>query len=276
MLELIGFGAMLLVGVLLGVVGGGGSILTVPVLVYFFGMSPALATGESLLIVGAAALVGAVGYARQKLIDYKTGALFAVPSFLGVFLARRFVIPAIPEVIGTWGGFVLTRDILIMATFAVVMLLAAVSMLWPERLVEGGATAAAPGIAVVMTPSRLGLIGVEGLIVGMITGFVGAGGGFLIIPALVVLTRMPMKTAVGTSLLIIAAKSLLGYLGEAGRGGGADAALVFSLILVALVGIVLGWWVARLADSRLVKRAFGWLVLVMGAFVLGGQIYAGM
>lgn len=227
---ILGYLGVLLTGVSLGLIGGGGSILIVPVLVYLFQVPPALATAYSLFAVGAASLVGAGEYARKKLVDYKTAVVFAVPSFLGVFVARRFVVPALPQEIVSLGDTVVNKDMLIMLVFAIVMLLASFSMIRKKPQ-------AADDEQAVTGQYNYPLIGLEGLLVGALTGFVGAGGGFLIIPALVILAKIPMKLAIGTSLVIISAKSLLGFLGDVSSGQSIDWPFLLGVTGIAVVGI---------------------------------------
>lgn len=259
---LVGYGAMLAVGLLLGVIGGGGSILTLPILVYLLGISPTLASGYSLFIVGVTALFGAFNYARLQLIDYRTGAIFAFPSFIGVYLTRKLVVPSIPDDFVIAAGVSLSRDGLIMTVFALVMLVAAVAMLRKSEFNRS------------KTQSKyfLAIIGLEGLVVGAVTGFVGAGGGFLIIPALVMLAGLEMKKAVGTSLMIISFKSIFGFLGELGNGYNIDYSVLIWSTVLGVIGIFVGARIARNIGAEILKTSFGWFVLAMGAFILVNQL----
>ena len=196
-----GFAAAILIGISLGLIGGGGSILTVPVLVYILGVNPILATAYSLFVVGSTSLVGAATYMKKGLVNYKTALVFAVPSFIAVFLTRKFLVPALPDPLFTVGEAIITKNIGIMVFFALIMLAASYSMITAKKCVNCD-----EDDPVVF---NFPMIALEGSVVGVITGIVGAGGGFLIIPALVLLAKLPMKMAVGTSLLIIAAKSLI-------------------------------------------------------------------
>jgi hypothetical protein len=245
------------VGVALGLVGAGGSILTMPVLVYLMGVPPKTATGYSLLIVGLTALAGSITYMRVGLVNYRTAVVFALPSFAGVFVARRYLMPAVPEVLAEAWGFSVTRDAGIMLLFALLMLAASLSMIRSRKDEKTNGDAHFNPL----------LILAEGLVVGVLTGLVGAGGGFLIIPALVVLTGLPMKMAVGTSLLIIAVKSLFGLAGdpEVAQFDWMFLA-VFSMFTVG--GIVIGSYAARKVSGARLKPAFGWFVLAMGAYII--------
>ncbi len=259
----LGYFASVLMGLSLGLIGGGGSILTVPILVYLFGLSPSTATGYSLFIVGLTALVGSVSYIRQGSIDFKTGLTFAIPSFIGVFASRAYLLPNLPESILTFGSFTLTKDLLIMLVFAALMLAASTTMIRKKK----------PKAAIQISDSaRLSLIAAEGLIIGGITGFVGAGGGFLIIPALVILAGLSMHKAVGTSLMIIAIKSLFGFLGDFKSAQVIDWTLLFSLSLIAVVGIIIGSILSKKIPEAKLKAAFGWFVLIMGSIILLEQL----
>jgi uncharacterized protein len=210
-MEIAGYLASIIIGLSLGLIGGGGSILTVPVLVYLLGVEPMLATAYSLFIVGFSSLIGAFPKYKQGLISIKTAIVFGIPSLLAVFATRKFIVPAIPDEVFTLGDFTVTKSILMMLLFAILMVAASVSMIRDKKSKDE----AKEEKQVFNYP----LIIVEGSIVGVLTGLVGAGGGFLIIPALVMLSKLPMKMAVGTSLLIIAAKSLIGFAGDISANG---------------------------------------------------------
>ncbi len=257
---LLGFGATILAGTTMGLVGGGGSILTVPILVYLLEIPPVLATGYSLFVVGLSALVGSVNYFKLGLVNLKVGIIFAIPAFVGVFLARKFLVPALPLELFTIGNLFVGRDLIVMGVFAAVMILASVSMIRGEREPEQKDE----------LQFNYPVIAVEGLIIGAVTGFVGAGGGFLIIPALVMLAKLPMKQAVGTSLMIIALKSLFGFLGDLGNQG-IDWGILALFSLLSIIGIYLGTYLSRFVSSTKLKPGFGWFVLFMGLFILAKE-----
>lgn len=263
-MDALGYLASFMMGITLGLIGGGGSILTVPIMVYLFSLSPTVATGNSLFVVGVTALIGSLIYTRKGDVDFKTGVFFAVPSVIGVTAARGIVIPKIPETIFHLGAFTLTKEVLIMASFAVLMIAASYSM-----IKKSGDRKPMP-----LSPSlRLGLIGCEGLVVGLIAGFVGAGGGFLIIPALVLFAGLSMRVAIGTSLTIIAAQSLFGFAGDIWRGVVVDWGLLARVAALSVVGIAVGSAVAHKIKERQLKMAFGWFVLVMGFAILAEQFH---
>ena len=259
-----GYIASLIIGISLGLIGGGGSILTVPVLVYLFGVDPVLATAYSLFIVGTSSLVGALPKYRQGLISMKTAIIFGIPSIAAVFATRRFIVPLIPQNIFTIGDLLITKSILMMVLFAVLMVFASVSMIREKQVKETDVPAT--------QKFNYPLILVEGAIVGMLTGLVGAGGGFLIIPALVLLSKLPMKQAVGTSLLIIAAKSLIGFTGDISHTH-MDWKLLIFVTLLAVAGIFVGDKLSLKINGNRLKKGFGWFVLVMGIYIIVQQLF---
>jgi uncharacterized protein len=263
-MEIIGYFSSLLIGVSLGLIGGGGSILTLPVLVYLFRVQPVLATAYSLFIVGSTSLVGAFPKYKQGLISLKTALIFGVPSIAAVFATRKFLVPNIPEVVFTLGGMEVTKSLLMMLLFAVLMVFASVSMIKNKKQ-------AAPDEETVQK-FNYPLILAEGAFVGMLTGLVGAGGGFLIIPALVLFSKLPMKQAVGTSLLIIAAKSLIGFTGDLSNYD-MDWQFLLLVTAIAVAGIFLGNWLSLKIASDKLKKGFGWFVLVMGVYIIVKEVF---
>lgn len=258
-MEIIGYLASILIGVALGLIGGGGSILTVPVLVYLMGVDAVAATAYSLFIVGATSAVGSVQYFRKGLVNIKTAIVFGIPSIVAVFLTRAYIVPAIPKEIMSIGDFVITKSILMMLLFACLMIAASYSMIKKSKAnIDEDTKEQKFNYPVIL---------IEGLVVGILTGLVGAGGGFLIIPALVILSKLPMKEAVGTSLVIIAAKSLIGFFGE-----GAETVINWQIILsvtaFAVLGIFIGTYLSKKIDGAKLKPAFGWFVLVMGIYII--------
>lgn len=263
MLPYFGYFSAIFIGLSLGIMGGGGSILTVPVLVYLMGVSPVLSTAYSLFVVGSTSVVGAAGYFRKGLVSLKTAVIFLLPSLLSVFAVRKLLMPAIPHELFTVGRLVFTKDLLVLVAFAVLMVVAATSMI-RSRPAEA---APAEGVAS-QQPFNYPLILGIGMVVGALTGFVGAGGGFLIIPALVLGARLPMKLAVGTSLAIISLNSLIGFTGDLSAGTPIAWSFLLGFLAFALAGIVLGTYLARFIPGARLKPAFGWFTLAMGTFIL--------
>lgn len=263
MLEIFGYAAALIIGISLGLIGGGGSILTVPVLVYLLGISPVMATAYSLFIVGATSLAGSYSFYKRKLVSLKTALIFGVPSVIMVYLTRMFIVPAIPEEIATIGeSFLVTKGMLLMVLFALLMVFASYSM------IKGGKKKPEEETKQI-TKQKFNYPGIiaEGVVVGLLTGLVGAGGGFLIIPALVIFSKLEMKLAVGTSLLIIAAKSLFGFLGDISNYT-IDWKLILIFTAISIVGIFIGSALSKKVPGEKLKTGFGWFVLVMGIYIL--------
>lgn len=263
-MEIVGYIASLVIGISLGLIGGGGSILTVPVLVYLFRVQPVVATAYSLFIVGSTSLIGSFPKYKGGEINLKTAIIFGIPSIAAVYATRAFIVPAIPTEVFSLGSFVVTKSLLMMILFAVLMVLASVSMIRDKKksVTE----------EIVEQKFNYPLILVEGVAVGMLTGLVGAGGGFLIIPALVLLSKLPMKQAVGTSLLIIAAKSLIGFTGDLGKAE-MNWTLLFSVTGLAIAGIFVGNILSKKVSADSLKRGFGWFVLVMGIYIIIKELF---
>lgn len=259
-MEIFGYLASALIGISLGLIGGGGSILTVPVLKYIFNLDTVTATAYSLFIVGATSLVGAVPKYKEGLVNLKTGFIFGAPSILAVYSTRKWLVPIIPEVVFSLGGFDFTKSMFMMSVFAVLMVVASFSMIKKPKKAE----AKGDGNSIKF---NYPMILIEGAVVGVLTGLVGAGGGFLIIPALVLFTGLPMKEAVGTSLMIIASKSLIGFTGDLSRMQ-MDWTLLLTITAIAIVGIFIGNYLSKRIDAGKLKTGFGWFVLVMGVYVI--------
>ncbi len=262
-MEYLGYLAAILIGVSLGLIGSGGSILTVPVLVYLMAVDPISATAYSLFIVGITSLVGSYFYFKKGLIDYKAALVFSVPALTAVFLARYYVLPSIPHELFAIGSFLVTKQIFIMLLFALLMLIAAISMI--KNNVED--------ISESELDFNYPLIIAEGVVVGLLTGLVGAGGGFLIIPALVILAKLPMKMAVGTSLVIITIKSLIGFLGDLSLSREMDWSILIIFSIFAIGGIYLGSYLSKYIPGKKLKPAFGWFVLIMSIYIMGKEIF---
>ncbi len=254
-----GYFFSVIIGVTLGLIGGGGSILTIPILVYLFSVDAVSATAYSLFIVGVTSAVGSVNYFKHGWVNLQTLIFFGVPSIISVFLTRAYLVPAIPKEIITIGNFVLTKSVLILLLFAVLMIAASYNMIKKSKII----TEEPSPQQVLNYP----IIFVEGAIIGMLTGFVGAGGGFLIIPALTFLFKLPMKEAVGTSLAIVAVNSLIGFIGESSETL-INWRLIGIVTSLAILGIFIGITLSKKIDGAKLKPAFGWFVLVMGIYII--------
>lgn len=258
-MEILGYIASIFIGIALGLIGGGGSILTVPVLVYLFAVDTVAATAYSLFIVGLTSAVGSISYFKNRLVNIKTAIIFGIPSIIAVFLTRAYIVPAIPKEVFSIGDFLVTKSILLMILFAILMIAASYSMIKKTKKNENENEGE--------QKFNYPVILIEGAVVGILTGLVGAGGGFLIIPALVILSKLPMKEAVGTSLVIIAAKSLIGFFGE-GAETFIDWPLLLKVSTFAIVGIFIGTLLSKKVDGAKLKPAFGWFVLIMGIYII--------
>jgi len=263
-MEIIGYASAILIGISLGLIGGGGSILTVPVLVYLFGLDAFPATEYSLFIVGISSLVGSVSYLKKGLVNFKMAMIFGIPSVLAIFLTRIYLLPLIPEEVFRIQNFTITRDIFLLLIFAGLMILASYKMIKSnasEKLLE-----------IATDKNNTLLAGVQGSVVGVLTGLVGAGGGFMIIPALVNLLRIPMKIAIGTSLVIICFNSLIGFVSSVNHVE-IEWKLLISITAVAVAGIIIGTQLSKKIDGKKLKPAFGWFILVMGIYIIAKEIF---
>lgn len=276
-MEIIGYIGAVVMGLSLGLIGGGGSILTVPILVYLFQVDAVLATAYSLFIVGLTSLVGSVSHVRLGNVHWRTAIVFGIPSIISVFLTRSYLVPRIPDPIMTFGqdpsggaALVITKSVGLLLLFAVIMVMAAYSMIKPAKKSGDNTLEKAEDV---QPQFNYPLILAEGAIVGLVTGLVGAGGGFLIIPALVLLAKLPMKQAVGTSLMIIAAKSLIGFVGDMRGNEVIDWSFLGVFSSIAVVGILLGSWLSKRIPGEKLKPTFGWFVLVMGTYIIIKELF---
>ena len=262
-MNLIGVFGALLIGVVLGLIGAGGSILTVPIFVYVLDVKPVLATAYSLFVVGIAALFGTIKNAKGNLVEYKTGFVFAIPAFIGVYIARRFLLDLIPNVIFKLGDFSLTKDMGIMMFFALIMILASYFMIKDQKEQNINKKFS----------NNIYILIIEGFIVGVLTGIVGAGGGFIIIPALVLFAGLPMKNAIGTSLMIIAIKSLFGFIGDLQNINIIiDWLLLGGFTFLSIIGISIGLYFNKFIEGNKLKKGFGWFILIMGVCIVLKEI----
>ena len=262
-MELVGYLASILIGISLGLIGSGGSILTVPVLVYLFQVNPILATTYSLCIVGLSSIAGVISRMKQQLVDIKTIVIFGIPSVIGVFIARKFFLPNIPDTIHL-GPTLISKSNFIMLFFASLMLVSALSMILGKNKKEVEGVMPVYGFALMMV----------GLGEGMLTGIVGAGGGFLIIPALVILGKLPMKKAIASSIFIISIKSIVGFVGDISHTT-IDWNFLIVIVLLATLGIIIGNYLNKKMDGAKLKKGFGWFVLVMASVIFIEQFLFG-
>ena len=254
-MEILGYVGALFIGLVLGLTGGGGSILTVPILVYLMSITPVTATAYSLFIVGTTSTFGAIQNYRKNLVDIKNGFIFAIPSFIAVYLTRKYIVPEIPKVI-IESPILITKDTFLMLFFAVIMVFGALSVLKKKSQNTNSEE-----------KRNLILIGIQTFTIGIIIGLVGAGGGFLIIPSLILFAKLPMRKAVGTSLFIIAMNSLVGFIGDV-QNLEIDWLFLLTFSAISVVGIFIGMYLTKYTNESQLKKIFAYFVLVMAAIIL--------
>ena len=254
-MEILGYIGALFIGLVLGLTGGGGSILTVPILVYLMSINPVTATAYSLFIVGTTSTFGAIQNYRKNLVDIKNGFIFAIPSFIAVYLTRKFIVPRIPEII-IESPILITKETFLMLFFAVIMVFGALSVLKKKSQNTNSEE-----------KRNLILIGIQTFTIGIIIGLVGAGGGFLIIPSLILFAKLPMRKAVGTSLFIIAMNSLVGFIGDV-QNLEIDWIFLLTFSAISVVGIFIGMYLTKYTNESQLKKIFAYFVLVMAAIIL--------
>ncbi len=261
-MEILGYALAVLIGVVLGLIGGGGSILAVPVLVYVFHLDPTVATSYSLFIIGVTSLAGAGFQATKSNVDFRVAATFGLTSLATVFLTRKYVLPLIPDELFQLAGFTVHRSTTIMILFSALMLASSVSM-----ILGYGQSDRQKKSAYVML--QLGALGIG---IGLVTGLLGAGGGFLIIPTLVILAKTPIKRAIGTSLIIIAINSLVGFIGDIGHVQ-INWNFLFIFLSITIVGVLVGSLLGRRISGERLRGGFGWFLLTMGIYILSKELF---
>lgn len=265
-MEIIGYLAVILAGVSIGLIGAGGGILTVPILVYLFGINPVLATAYSLFLVGFTSSVGVVPKYLNQNISFKTAFIFGVPSLISVFMTRKFILPEIPQTVFHIGEITVSKSLFLMILFALLMIFAAKSMLKkkPRQVDSQIDNNSIPTI----------FVSLLGFLEGSLTGLVGAGGGFIIIPVLTLLAKIEIKKAIGTSLLIVAVKSLIGSLGDITSGYlEFDWKFLVLITSLSVVGMFVGNALSRKIDGQKLKSGFGWFIFIMGIYILIKELF---
>ncbi len=259
---IIGYTLAVMIGITLGLVGSGGSILSVPILVYVMNVEPILATAYSLFTVGTTALFGGIQKTKEGLVDFRKVFLFGIPTIFSVFITRKYIVPSIPPIILSNSSYTLHKSVFIMIVFAIVMIFAALKMIKPSK----------QDINDPIKPNYFKIITV-GLLIGFTAGFVGAGGGFLLVPALLFFTKTPIKIAIGTSLFIVATQSLIGFLGDIRSDQIIDWKLLITFTSCSIVGVFIGHLISKKYSGEKLKTGFGWLVLVMGIYIITKEIF---
>lgn len=261
-MHFIGYFFAIIIGLVMGLIGGGGSILSVPVFAYLFSIDAVTATTLSLFVVGITSSVGSIGFIRQGNVNFTTALRFGIPSILGILFSRRIVVPHLPEYIINRWGISVTKDMFILILFAVLMLISSIKMIQKKerpRLRRDNEV-------------NYTLLASQGLLVGIITGFIGAGGGFLIVPALVMLLGVSMKEAVATSLFIIAINSLIGFASSLDKVT-VNWTFLLTFSALSILGIIIGVALSKKIEGRKLKPMFGWFVLVMGIYIIINELF---
>ena len=260
MIDIIGYISAIIIGIILSLIGSGGSILTIPVLVYIFTIEPILATTYSLFIVGVTAFFGAIKNIKKGNIDFKIGLIFTLPSLLSIYFTRRFILPSLPQKIKITDKFYYKTDELILIFLSIIMVFSAVSMIIKNK-------------SIIKKEINYFIITIEGLIIGLVTGLIGAGGGFLIIPMLVLFGGLSMKKAIGTSLIIIFLKSLIGIIGDFQLSLNIDWPFLFSFSCFSLFGVLIGLYISKFISGEKLKKIFGYFVLSIAVFIFLKELY---
>ena len=260
-MEFLGYFFALLIGLILGIIGGGGSILGVPVFVYLFKTDAISATTLSLFVVGVVSAFGAIGNARHGNVDFKTALVFGIPSVFSIIFVRKIILPHLPENLINIGEIHIQKNVFILVMFAFLMLLSSIKMIIGNSNIE--TRNSSPQYPLLIT---------QGLAVGMITGMIGAGGGFLIVPALVMLLNLEMKKAIGTSLFIISINSLLGFVSSENISS-INWEFLSIFTYISIIGLIIGIRISRKIDGKKLKPAFGWFVLAMGIYIIIKEVF---
>lgn len=261
-MEIIGYIAAIFVGITLGLVGSGG-FLALPILVYLFHIiNPEIATAYSLFLVGVVSLVGVFLKSKQGFVNYKTGVYFGIPTVIAIFLTRKILMPAIPDAIFSFNEFIITKRLIVMSLLAVTMMIASYFMIESKR--------AERELPLSKKNSVLNFIG--GMMIGSLSGIVGIGGGFIIVPALLKIGNLSMKMAVGTSLLIVVLNSAFGFLGSVSHFV-IDWKLLLLFSLFSISGMLIGNLISKKIDEKHLKVSFGWFVLFAGAVIMINELF---
>jgi uncharacterized protein len=260
-MEIVGYIAAIFIGIVLGLIGGGGSILAFPILVYLFKIDSEQATCYSLFIVGFTALIGAIKQYNHGNLQIKSGLIFAAPSLVSLLLVRNYILPRIPSSLFLIYGVNITKHVLIMIIFALLMIAASYSMIRKVKLDKPVQK---------VNYYRLALIG---FLLGILIGILGAGGGFLIIPALIFFAGLSFKESVGTSLLIIFINSSIGFTVDILNGYVVNFRLLALITLMAVIGMFIGFAFSKKIDPAKLKPIFGWFIMVLGIYIIIAELF---
>lgn len=255
-MELVGYLALICIGIVLAVIGGGGSMLSVPILVYLFSLDIVTASSYSLFIVGTTSLLGVWLKQKEQRIDLRSGLIFCASSMVAIFSTRKWIMHWVPETIMFDDHLLITKRALILGIFSLLAVTASLIVLMKKNWSPRGSG-----------EQRLEFLLPVGLVTGFLAGVVGVGGGFLILPALLIFARLPFKIAVGTTLLVIGLNSLLGFLGDV-----MNYAINWSFLLaitgMAAVGMLLGNFYSSRIPVYYLRLSFGWMMLIIAIGIL--------
>ncbi len=264
-LHILGYLGALLTGFVLGLLGGGGALLSIPVLVYMFKIEASVATGYSLLLVGIAALSGAVQNVRKKWVDYDAALYYGIPSVITVYTVRRYVMPNLPKTILQIGTYTLDKNHLILFILSAVMFIAA------YKMITSNSTQASE-VQPKQRSHYLQLI-LYAVLIGAFLGLVGTGGGFLMVPALIYFANVPTKKAIGTSLVLVTVNSFIGFLGDIGSHNAFDWQFLLTFSAFSVTGVFIGHYVAAFIHNDKLKSYFGWFILAVAIFIIVKEVF---
>lgn len=257
-LHIIGYLGAVLVGFVLGLMGGGGALISIPILVYLFHIEVSVATSYSLFLIAITASSGAYHNIRKNLVDYNAALYYGIPSVISVFAVRRWVMPNLPKVIFTIGNFPVSKSLFILVVLVIVMVMAAYKMIVSND-------AELDKTEHKINHFRLSFFAV---LIGSFLGLVGGGGGFLMVPALIYFANVHLKKAVGTALVLVAVNSFIGFLGDLSSHIQIDWALFATFLFFSIGGVFIGHYMVAYTQGNKMKKYFGYFLLVVAAFIV--------
>lgn len=261
--QILGYFGALAIGVVLGLIGSGGSLMAIPIFTYFFHIGPITTTAYSLFVVGTSATIGAFGNLKKKLINFRIVVFFGIPTFIAMFLVRKFLIPIIPEELFSLFGYVITQHLAILFLLAILMLVSGYTMIQSNKNYHNPFE---------QLYYNYPLMIIAGVLIGVLTGVIGIGGGFLIVPSIVISLHLPMKNAVVTSMFIIALKSLIGFLGDI-LSVEINWSFLLGFTLVSVLGILLGSYFSTFIKGEKLKKYFGWFLICIALCIMIKEVF---